>query len=204
MKRKVGLLYLIVLTSGFLFLQLNCSQDKSQNQSMTKEESIARGNYLVNFGGCNDCHTPKKGFDEKGPILDTTRLLSGHPADQPIDKVDTTSKWLSGNMSLTAWAGPWGVSYTANLTPDGATGLGNWTEDIFMKAMKTGKHMGYGRPILPPMPWFSVGSLKDEDLKAIFSYLKSLKPVSNKVPDPVPPNMISQLNNRSTQKPQMK
>ena len=88
--------------------------------------------------------------------------------------------------SMTAWAGPWGVSFTTNLTPDGETGLGRWTPQIFVHAIRTGRHMGKGRPILPPMPWFNFMNAKEEDLKAIFAYLKSLPPIKNQVPAPVP------------------
>ncbi|HZQ59913.1 MAG TPA: diheme cytochrome c-553, partial [Casimicrobiaceae bacterium] len=87
---------------------------------------------------------------------------------------------------LTAWAGPWGVSYAANLTPD-KTGIAGWTVDQFIQAMRTGKHLGVGRPILPPMPWQQIGKLTDRDLRAIYAYLKSLKPIDNQVPAPTPP-----------------
>jgi hypothetical protein len=85
------------------------------------------------------------------------------------------------------WAGPGGVSFAKNLTPDKETGLGSWTEAIFIKAMRTGKDMGEGRPILPPMPVEAFGKLSDTELKAIFAYLKTLKPVKNAVHDPIPP-----------------
>jgi hypothetical protein len=90
-------------------------------------------------------------------------------------------------MTNTAWAGPWGISYTANLTSDPNTGVGGgvWTEENFMTAMREGKHMGTSRPILPPMPWQWIGQHTDEDLKAIFAYLKTVKPIRNQVPDPV-------------------
>ena len=91
---------------------------------------------------------------------------------------------------LTAWIGPWGITYTQILTPDDPTGIGTWTDEIFIKALRTGKHMGIGRPIMPPMPWQTIGQSTDEDLKAIFAYLKSLPPIHNQVPDPVPPNQI--------------
>lgn len=192
MKNYIGFVYLSLLLVSITFLQTNCSPDNPEEKEMTQTELISRGEYLVEFGGCHDCHTPKKGFNEQGPIFDEARMLSGHPADEQIPAVDTTSSWIHSNMALTAWTGPWGISYAANLTPDGATGLGNWTEEIFMKAMREGKHMGYGRPILPPMPWFSVRNLTDQDLKAVFSYLKSVKPISNKVPEPVSPDKMAQ------------
>jgi hypothetical protein len=97
-------------------------------------------------------------------------------------------KWgVATTMDLTAWAGPWGVSFSKNLTPDKETGLGSWTEAIFIKALRTGKDMGEGRPILPPMPWEDIGKAKDGDLKDIFAYLQSLTPVKNAVHDPIPP-----------------
>jgi hypothetical protein len=89
--------------------------------------------------------------------------------------------------TLTAWSGPWGVSFAANLTPDQNTGLGTWTEDMFVKAIRTGKHMGVSRPILPPMPWQDIAAMSDGDLKAIYAYLRSIPPIVNHVPDPIPP-----------------
>ena len=156
-----------------------------------KKAMVERGKYLVNLGGCNDCHSPKL-FGPTGPVPDSTRLLSGHPAGDKVPEVPQNvlapDKWgaITSNH-FTAWAGPWGISFTRNLTPDVATGLGSWTEDIFIKAMRTGKDMGEGRDILPPMPWPNFALLTDADLKAIFAYLKSLKPVENAVPDPISP-----------------
>jgi hypothetical protein len=89
---------------------------------------------------------------------------------------------------MTAWAGPWGISYAANLTPDLNTGMGIWTEEMFIQAMRTGKHMGVSRDILPPMPWQNLATLEEDDLKAMFAYLRSIPAVVNHVPDPVPPD----------------
>jgi hypothetical protein len=89
--------------------------------------------------------------------------------------------------TLTAWSGPWGQSFAANLTPDKNTGLGIWTEDMFIKAIRTGKHMGTSRDILPPMPWQAFAQMTDADLKGIFAYLQSIPAVTNHVPDPIPP-----------------
>ncbi|HEY1461040.1 MAG TPA: hypothetical protein VGH59_13395 [Casimicrobiaceae bacterium] len=91
------------------------------------------------------------------------------------------------NGDFTAWAGPCGISFAANLTPDKATGLGGWTAEQFIQSTRTGKHLGVGRPILPPMPIASLATLTDADLKAIFAYLKSIKPISNQVPPSLPP-----------------
>ena len=80
------------------------------------------------------------------------------------------------------------MSFTANLTPDPETGI--WremTEEQFIQALRTGRHLGQGRPILPPMPWLPYGQKTDADLKAIYAYLQTVPPIKNKVPDPLPP-----------------
>ncbi len=150
---------------------------------------IARGEYLVRTMGCHDCHTPHKP-GPKGPERDMTRALTGHPETLPMPPAPKLAKgpwvWI-GAGTMTAFAGPWGVSFTANLTPDPETGLGKWTEDMFITAMKTGRQQGKGRPILPPMPYFVVAELTDEDIKSLFAYLQSLPPVKNRVPQPVDP-----------------
>ncbi|HUR35961.1 MAG TPA: hypothetical protein VM032_19295 [Vicinamibacterales bacterium] len=151
-------------------------------------ERIARGGYLVRFGSCNDCHTPLKP-GANGPEPDMARMLSGHPADlkmPPAPAMKGLWGW-AGAATNTAFTGPWGVSYTANLTPDKETGLGNWTEDMFLLALRTGRHEGKGRPILPPMPYPWVSSLNDDDLKSVFAYLQSIPAIRNKVPAPIDP-----------------
>jgi mono/diheme cytochrome c family protein len=158
------------------------------------QSAAARGEYLVNFGGCNDCHTPKV-FSAAGPAPDLTRLLSGHPAETQLPVLPAgvvgadPTKWGAVTTGdLTAWSGPWGTSFAANLTPD-ATGLAAWNDSLFIATMRTGKHWGSGRGILPPMPWFSLNALTDDDLRAVFAYLRSIKPVANLVPQPLPPAM---------------
>lgn len=179
---------LIVGILSFIFVlgSLNGEQRKG------KKAQIERGEYLVNLGGCNDCHSPKV-LTPRGPEPDPSRLLSGHPAGTRLSEMPKDSlgpdKWggLFSN-DLTAWFGPWGVSFASNLTPDTRTGLGSWTEETFIKTIRTGKHLGVGRDILPPMPWPNYAKLSDDDLKAIFAYLKTLKPIENAVPLPIPPN----------------
>jgi mono/diheme cytochrome c family protein len=139
--------------------------------------------------GCNDCHTPLK-MGANGPEPDMSRMLTGHPESlvMPPPPALPEGPWVTVvSGTNTAWAGPWGVSFTANLTPDPETGLGKWTEKQFIDTMKTGRHLGIGRPILPPMPWFMIGAAHDDEIKAIFAYLKSLPPVKNKVPQPIEP-----------------
>jgi len=88
---------------------------------------------------------------------------------------------------MTTFAGPWGVSYAANLTPDKDTGLGTWNVDVFINTLRRGKTLGVGRPLMPPMPWQEYKNLSDADLKAMFAYLQTLPPVKNKVPLYQPP-----------------
>ncbi len=160
-------------------------------QAVAPKAVLDRGAYLVNVvGGCHDCHTPKT-FGPNGPQPDMTRALAGHWADEPVPPVPAgvlgPQKWGGlASGGLTAWAGPWGVSFAANLTPD-ETGMKAWTEQAFVASMRTGKHMGTGRQILPPMPWQNLSRATDGDLKAMFAYLKTVKPVRNRVPMPIPP-----------------
>lgn len=153
-------------------------------------DMIQRGKYLVTLGGCHDCHSPKVFTPEGIPMPDETRLLSGHPAGTKLPDIDKRAYapgfWYLMAPDLTAFVGPWGVSYGVNLTPDDQTGIGLWTEEIFIAALRSGKHMGNGRPILPPMPWPYLAQATDDDLKALFAYLKSLPPIKNAVPAPVP------------------
>jgi hypothetical protein len=154
---------------------------------------LARGKYLVDAGGCHDCHTPKK-MTATGPVPDLSVALSGQPAANPVAPVPAgflgpaRTQWIAmTSADLTAWAGPWGISFSANLTPDKVTGLGNWTVEQFIRTARTGKHLGVGRAVLPPMPLQSLAVLTDSDLKAMFAYLRSVKPISNAVPVPIPP-----------------
>jgi hypothetical protein len=121
-----------------------------------------------------------------GPEPDMSRMLSGHPSDlkmPPLKMGD--GPWVSAVAETnTAFRAPWGVSYTANLTPDEFTGIGIWTEDIFMNTIRRGRHWGASRPLLPPMPWPVYANMTDEDLKSVFAYLRTIPPISNQVPDP--------------------
>lgn len=153
------------------------------------QAEILRGRYLVSTSGCMDCHTPFK-MGPKGAEPDLSRLYSGHPQElkMPEPPALPEGPWLVvSSATNTAWAGPWGVSFTANLTPDPETGLGRWSEADFIATIRTGRHLGRGREILPPMPIPVYSQLNDKDLKAIFAYLQSIPPIRNKVPDPIPP-----------------
>ncbi len=154
-----------------------------------KPDPIARGKYLVTIAACHDCHTPLK-VGPNGPEPDMTRMLSGHPESFVV----TTPASLKGGPwetavsgTMTAWSGAWGVSFTANLTPDPETGLGRWTLRNFLDTIRSGRHLGRGRPILPPMPIEVYKQMTDEDLAAVFAYLQSIPAVRNRVPEPLPP-----------------
>jgi len=153
-------------------------------------EVIAAGERLVHNMDCNVCHSPKV-FGPQGPQVDTSRLLSGHRGDETIAPIPEGALGPTGwgglfSNGMTAWAGPWGVSFGSNLTPDTKTGIGDWTAETFIESMRTGTHVDQGRPFLPPMPTYS--QLNDEELHAIFAYLQSVPPVENEVPGPIPPS----------------
>lgn len=180
----------LTIVGAALFIA-SASKAKAKPEAVASSQTLVqRGEYLVRFGDCGTCHTPLK-FGPNGPEPDVTRFLSGHPEDTKLPPPDLKpGPWFAATAGMTAWAGPWGISYAANITPDTNTGIGIWTEGMFLKAMRTGKHMGDGRPILPPMPWQSIGTLSDEDLKAVFAYLRTVPAIKNRVPEPVTPNQF--------------
>jgi hypothetical protein len=183
-------LLMLAFTSVPSAIEWRMAQDSGRPANATAQpDRVARGAYLVSIMGCNDCHTPWK-MGPKGPEPDKSRALTGHPQDVVMPRPPALPPgpwtWLGGATN-TAFAGPWGVSFAANLTPDPETGLGRWTPEMFIATMKTGRHEGKGRPILPPMPYFVVANLTDEDIRSLFAYLQSLPPVKNRVPAPVDP-----------------
>lgn len=124
---------------------------------------IARGKYLVQLGGCGDCHTAGYFFGKP----DSTRYLGG---------------------SDVGFQTPNGVVVVgSNLTPDPETGLGGWTADEIAKALRTGVRPD-GRVLSPIMPWPALANLTQPDMDALIAFLKSLRPVKNKVPGPFAPS----------------
>ena len=159
------------------------------------ENQIKWGERLVLIAGCNDCHTPKN-MGPNGPEDDISKRLSGHPAGMPpvdFDVKDAAKKGLIVTQTFTSWTGPWGTTFAVNLTSD-STGIGSWKEAQFLKALKEKKWMGLDntRPLMPPMSMMPVTLMEDDELKAIFAYLKTVAPVNNVAPDaillPPPPN----------------
>ena len=159
-----------------------------ESKEQMAARQIERGKYMVGIMGCGDCHTPMK-LGPNGPEPDLARQFTGHPESLPMPAPPSLgdSPWNSlSNATNTAFAGPWGISYARNITPDEATGIGTWTEEMFVKALKTGKSYGGGRPILPPMPWPAYAKATDDDIKAVFAYLKTVPAIANRAPDSVP------------------
>ncbi|HEV8579036.1 MAG TPA: diheme cytochrome c-553 [Thermoanaerobaculia bacterium] len=194
----VALAVAAILTAG-------CEpQSAESNQAVKRQAPMAafapadvvkRGEYLVTVGVCDDCHTPWK-MGPDGPEPDMSRRLSGHPEGLQMEPAPVwNGSWpMVMAATHTAWSGPWGVSYTRNLTPDVNTGIGVWTEDIFINTLRNGRHWGVARPILPPMPWLNYRKMTDDDLRAVFAYLRSIPPVHNRVPEAViapPPSAVS-------------
>ena len=196
MKRnRVTTLLMVLAMAAFSSAMLRAIAADGQAGGVTpevKKARVERGAYLVTMMGCNDCHTPWK-MGAQGPEPDMARALTGHPQDVVLPPPPAAAgPWIwHGAATNTAFAGPWGVSFTANLTPDPETGLGKWTEEMFLATMRTARHQGKGRPILPPMPVKMIGKANDEDLKSIFAYLQSLAPVKNRVPAPIDPPEVN-------------
>jgi len=194
MKKMLVLLCIVALTTLLLVFcnepaaKEPAAESESNAPAPVSPDSLAkRGAYLVSIMGCNDCHSPKI-MTPQGPVPDPERLLSGHPSNIPVAKYDaaTAKNWILFNGMLANYVGPWGISFSANLTPD-STGTGSWTVQQFIKAIREGKYKGLDntRPLLPPMPWPEYRNASDDDLKAIFAYLRTVKPVKNVVPTAV-------------------
>jgi hypothetical protein len=175
----------ILLTASVGFVTLTGGEAHGTGQPHQPGQAvIQRGEYLVKIMGCSDCHTPWK-MGPQGPEPDMTRFLSGHPQEiGPLPNVKAAEPYIALSLPTnTAYSGPWGVSYAFNLTPEQNTGLGIWTEEMFVKTIRTGRHMGVSRPINPPMPWLAYRNATDEDLRAIYAYLRTIRPIVNRVPE---------------------
>ncbi|QEC66797.1 cytochrome c [Panacibacter ginsenosidivorans] len=184
---------LVVIAGAAIFVSCSSNAETKTavefNTSNFTAEQINHGKYLVTMMGCDDCHSPKV-FGPNGPEVDLSRRFSGHPSDAVLPAADTSQlkSWMLFAPDLTAYVGPWGTSFSANLTSD-STGIGNWKFDQFKKALREGKYKGLDgtRPLMPPMPWQQYKNLSDEDLRDIFAFLKSTTPVKNLVPAYIPP-----------------
>ena len=195
MKRQKSGVDLIGVIFFLILLQIGCSK-QNEKKEMTQQELITHGKYLVTTGGCDDCHTPKI-YTPTGPVPDTTRRFSGFQAGTKLPALDTKfvmpGNWVVTESNFSGWVGPWGISFASNLTPDNETGIGTLSEEMFIKTLREGKLMGVGRPLLPPMPWPNIAQMTDQDLKAMYAYLRTVKPIRNLVPQPVPPDMMKEF-----------
>ena len=187
--------YRSIYLLGFALMIFTSCKEVAKEEAPVPEiasttDLIEKGEYLVTVIGCADCHTPKK-MTETGPVPDMDRYMMGYDASQPMPEVPANvplGPWIVFNGELTAAAGPWGVSFAGNLTPH-ESGIGTWNLEQFDRAMRGGKYKGLenSRPIMPPMPVQGYAHLTDEDLEAIFLYLKSIRPIENVVPAYRPP-----------------
>jgi hypothetical protein len=188
MKKSLVILSSFIVIVSFVLLACTSGSAKTETAvTISKDSLIKRGSYLVNAIGCDDCHSPKK-MGPQGPELDMENRFGGHLANSPLGKPNPSvmkDGYVLFAMDLTSAVGPWGQSYSANISSD-ETGIGNWSEEQFFRAIREGKSKGMkeARPLLPPMPWAVYRNLSDLDLKAIFTFLKTTKPVHNLVPGP--------------------
>lgn len=187
----------MLYTASFFVFVLVFSQCNNEQKTTAAvsfggyESQVKWGEHLMTVGGCGDCHTPKK-LTPQGPVDDSSLMLSGHPAQFPLPDIDRSileSRNMFASQTLTFWMGPWGVSFAANLTPD-STGTLSWTEEQFITALREGYSKGIkgNRKLLPPMPVEATRHFTDDELKAMFAYIKTIKPVKNTVPQPLPPS----------------
>jgi mono/diheme cytochrome c family protein len=156
---------------------------KAQSAS---DSAVERGRYLVSIMACHDCHSPKIPGTMKP---DPERMLSGRP---PTTKMPSRAEGeVHASEDLTVWRGGWGQSVASNLTPDPETGIGRrYNEAKFVQTMRSGKKPE-GTALRPPMPVDVYQNVKDDDLKAIYAYLRTIKPIKNGVyaglPSPASP-----------------
>ena len=178
MRRKLLIFGLMVLFIGAI-IAIGIRSVDSQNDMVT------RGKYLVDaVAACGYCHTPRAGAE-----YNMKMYLAGHPAENPYPRYNFNMMqqniFLLTSPLLSAFSGPFGTSFASNLTPDKETGLGEWTEKMFIDSMRTGHHQGNidNRKIFPPMGTLTkhYAQMNDADLKAIWAYLKSIKSVKNEV-----------------------
>lgn len=186
----------LLLTVAIAITVANCTDRSVETKSAVSQaftpdsaDMVSRGKYLVNAMGCDDCHSPKR-MGPNGPELIPELRFSGFPHNgklPPVDTAEVKNGWTLMSPDLTSAVGPWGISYAANITSD-QTGIGAWSEQQFIKCIREGKFKGLDgtRPLLPPMPWFVYKNLNDEDIKAIYYFLKTTTPVDNVVPIPKP------------------
>lgn len=192
-------IFIAVCITCFLYY---CCTTAADNTNATKDSASANANmyagyssqaewgkHIATISGCGDCHTPKK-MTPQGPVDDSNFLYEGSTAKMPAPVLNAAqiSKGVAATYDNTSWIGPWGNSYSANITSD-STGIGGWTEEQFITCIRKGLYKGIAgsRPIMPPMPVLTYRNMTDDELKALFAFLKTVKPVNNVVAEYKPP-----------------
>jgi cytochrome c2 len=143
------------------FILNTIPQKPNFSKKSNEKNAVAYGNYLFNAASCAECHTKQ----DKG---------------KPIEGME-----LAGGFEFPMATG--GISRSANITQDHETGIGNWTEDEFVKRFKSYTDSTYVAvkvkkgDINTVMPWTMYGGMTVQDLKAIYAYLKTVKPIKNEV-----------------------
>lgn len=154
---------IVALTVGALSIATGCAAMRAVSRDFQVDRSadkVARGEYLVNsVMACMACHTVL-GKESHMPELD--KLGAG-------GRLFGKEEGLPGNI------------YSSNITPDPETGLGNWTDDEILRAMREGISKN-GQALFPMMPYLAYHEMGDEDAHAVVAYLRTIKPVKNKVP----------------------
>jgi mono/diheme cytochrome c family protein len=159
---KRNLAYLPSGMLGLLYRNLYLNNiDQTKNQLLPDIDSV-KGKYLVSLAGCNGCHTP---FNNRLLVFYSDSILAG----------GALYKVPESNFKVRS----------SNLTPDTATGIGSWTEEIFLSKFKNyreQKAYDYNPgKYNTDMPWSIVAKMTDDDIKSIYSYLRTIKPVHNKL-----------------------
>ncbi len=177
MKRFILIIFAILFISLLASLSQEFYAEEQVPAQWEQKSYVERGNYLVNhLGECLGCHTPR---GRKGG-LDMKLVLSGVPAKFAGRK--------GGPPHIAGFRGPRGSRYySKNITPDRETGIGKWSEDQFVRALKTMTRPDGTKYDHSQMNWEIYMNMREEDMRAMYRYLKTIKPIKNKVPKNIPP-----------------
>ncbi len=143
------------------FIMKTMPQEAEPMPKPDPSDQVAYGAYLVNAGGCIECHTPA----DQGVIIQEKAFSGGREFGFPDGSLIRSS----------------------NITQDAGTGIGNWNEEMFLTRFKQYADSGYQIPKIQPgefnsiMPWVMYAGMEENDLKAIYAYLKTIKPIENQV-----------------------
>ncbi len=167
--KKIFVIAAVCMLATAAFYTSSCKDKKSEPQADNKEDSVkkvvARGEYLANHvAACMDCHSKRDFTKFSGPVIPGTEGGGGFVFDHTL--LDAIP----------------GTLYGKNITPDNETGIGTWTDDEILKAITQGISKN-GDTLFPLMPYANFNHMAKEDLLSIIAYLRTLKPIKNKVPE---------------------